>query len=493
MQFLRLFPILLAFGFGIPGFGQTPDSMIMQPNSTMMRRLLSSRSVFQIQTIMRKQRGNIDIGVPMHTNHLYDLYKKSDGLYAHISATGIIYRITEASGGDSVLFRRMDRTTHFGYNINALGFTLNDRLYNFGGYGYWRWNGQLRAYNEGMSEWHIVPLERELPVTNGGPHSFMWLDAGEERLFVLRTLRGNEAVLNDPIRWADTTHYLRLNDLRWFPIGTAPKIEVSNDILRVLVSLDSGLLLQTNGGIEYWNFLRNRVRTIVNDSLRAELLTMEGNHYMWYDAGRFFIGDAHTGKLDSIALSASDFVDTPRTVYLPFESPFGLLAYLVAGGLTTAFFVAWVWKRRRSGSGAPMNRDPGEPLRQDTDIRQVENIPRETMRSVEEVPRSFDPDLFDAVEWSLICLLGQHGLEPGRTTSTQEVNRILGVANKTLDMQKRKRSDVIRAINRKYQLVFPDRTGELIIKERSEQDGRQSEYRINPTEIPQIRDHLPRR
>ena len=115
------------------------------------------------------------------------------------------------------------------------------------------------------------------------------------------------------------------------------------------------------------------------------------------------------------------------------------------------------------------------------------------MRSVEEVPRSFDPDLFDAVEWSLICLLGQHGLEPGRTTSTQEVNRILGVANKTLDMQKRKRSDVIRAINRKYQLVFPDRTGELIIKERSEQDGRQSEYRINPTEIPQIRDHLPRR
>ena len=353
MRFLRRFAFVMTCGFGLSGFGQTPDSMIMQANNPMMRRLLSSRAVFQIQTINRMPRGNIDIGVPMHTNHPFDLYKKRDGLYAHISATGILYRIMEAAGGDSVLFRRMDRTTHFGYNINALGFTLNDRLYNFGGYGYWRWNGQLRAYNEGMREWHIVPLERELPVTNGGPHSFMWMDAGGERLFVLRTLRGNEAVLNDPIRWADTTHYLRLNDLRWVSIGTAPKIEVSNDILRVLVSLDSGLLLQTNGGIEYWNFLRNRVRTLLNDSLRAELLTMLGNHYMWYDAGRFFIGDAHSGKLDSVALNDREFIDTARTVYMPFEPPFGFLTYLGASIMATLIFMGWMWRRARRGAARP--------------------------------------------------------------------------------------------------------------------------------------------
>ena len=109
----------------------------------------------------------------------------------------------------------------------------------------------------------------------------------------------------------------------------------------------------------------------------------------------------------SSALSATDFGDTPRTMYLPFVSPFGLLAYLVAGCLTAAFFVAWVWKRRRSGSGAPMNRDPGEPVRQDTDIRQVENIPRETMRSVEEVTRLSDPDQFTSGKWLIICVFGQ--------------------------------------------------------------------------------------
>jgi hypothetical protein len=70
----------------------------------------------------------------------------------------------------------------------------------------------------------------------------------------------------------------------------------------------------------------------------------------------------------------------------------------------------------------------------------------------------------------------------GKRTNVQEVNRILGVANKTLDMQKRKRSDVIRSVNRKFRLVHPDRSEELILKAKSEMDGRLTDYFVNDSE-----------
>lgn len=65
------------------------------------------------------------------------------------------------------------------------------------------------------------------------------------------------------------------------------------------------------------------------------------------------------------------------------------------------------------------------------------------------------------------------------TTSTDEVNRILGVGNKSVDMQKRKRSDVIRAINEKYQLLYPEAQINLIERAKSDVDARLYEYTIN--------------
>lgn len=487
--FCSLF-VCLYLCHALQGFGQTPDSIVMQPNSPLLRRLLASPNDFQITTILRKGIGNIDIGVPMHTNHPFDLLKKKDGLYAHIGATGIVYRISETAGGDSVMFRRMDRTTHFGYNINAFGFTLDSRIYNLGGYGYWRWNGQLREYNDRMKEWHIIPLSRELPVVQGGSNSFVWLDSSERKVFMSRTMLGNEAVKNDPLKWGDTAYILQLKDMNWVPLGLSPRIEVSNDIELVLASLDSGLLLHTRGGIEYWNYLSNKVRLILNDSIRAELLTQPDNQYMWHEYGYLMIGNAQTGALDSMKIGSDDFFDSGRTVYIPFRRSVGSMTAWIGLLVLGASVFMW-YKRKRLGKPVITNKvsDP-EVVRAGESSAAAEDTDKPSVEEIISTAPALDQDLFDAVEWSLLKLLYQHSQEPGRTTSTQEVNRILGVANKTLDMQKRKRSDVLRSINRKFQLVFPERPGELILKERSEQDGRQSEYRINPTEISIIREFI---
>jgi hypothetical protein len=39
-------------------------------------------------------------------------------------------------------------------------------LYSYGGYGFWRLNGQLRSYNFTDKEWDIVPVNDEI-ISNG--------------------------------------------------------------------------------------------------------------------------------------------------------------------------------------------------------------------------------------------------------------------------------------------------------------------------------------
>ena len=68
-------------------------------------------------------------------------------------------------------------------------------------------------------------------------------------------------------------------------------------------------------------------------------------------------------------------------------------------------------------------------------------------------------------------------------TATDEVNRVLGMASKSGDMQKRKRSDVIRSINAKYRILMPEKDLDLIERVKSDLDARLYEYCITTSEL----------
>jgi hypothetical protein len=95
-------------------------------------------------------------------------------------------------------------------------------------------------------------------------------------------------------------------------------------------------------------------------------------------------------------------------------------------------------------------------------------------------------EVFDAVEQSLLNLLIANGAQMGKRTGTDEVNRILGVSQKSLDMQKRKRSDVIRSINAKYKLIQPMTKMSLVDRVKSDLDARLYEYYLLQDEIEKI-------
>ncbi|MDD2793660.1 MAG: hypothetical protein PHD73_10820, partial [Sediminibacterium sp.] len=116
-------------------------------------------------------------------------------LYALVDGTGIVYESAPFSQeDDSLYFKRLDSTKLIGYNIDCFSFFYNDSLYNLGGYGFWRWNGQLRKFNPVVREWDIEPLNRELPVFNESMHANIWYHQAGQAIWSLASIAGNQAL-----------------------------------------------------------------------------------------------------------------------------------------------------------------------------------------------------------------------------------------------------------------------------------------------------------
>jgi hypothetical protein len=88
---------------------------------------------------------------------------------------------------------------------------------------------------------------------------------------------------------------------------------------------------------------------------------------------------------------------------------------------------------------------------------------------------------FTETEISLIqLLLNAYGAK--QNVEISEINRVLGIKDKNVGLQKKVRSDVINAINDKYIFITQGEIN-LIGSVRKEDDKRFFEYFIVPTEV----------
>lgn len=409
----------------------------------------------------------LDLGIGVYPGNVQHMILSGGRLLVHVSATGLVYAADDLHAPDSIVFRRLDHTTHYGYNFSAYDFSFKDQLYNFGGYGFWRWNGQLRAFNGKMKEWAIIPLNREIPVASLSPDTFMWYDRRTDDLYTLQYIQANEAVRNEEFKMVDSVYVLDLETFSWKALGAHTEhLRNKTANRQKIVEIDSGILMLNQGVIEYFDLPGNRILTLDLPQAKAELLSKVSTKFTWYANGKIYYGLPRTGTIDSVTLTRDMFRDTGMTIYelrATGRNGFWLLIpVLIAGGV----FIYRKRGLRNLPAPTSMTMKPPE------DRPETEPLP---------VKAAALP-VFDEVELSLLRLLTENLRDKGKRTNVQEVNRILGVANKTLDMQKRKRSDVIRSVNRKFRLVHPDRSEELILKAKSEMDGRLTDYFVNDSE-----------
>ena len=388
-------------------------------------------------------------------------------LYIHISASGIMYRCTGNVGTDSLRFDRIDKTEHYGYNINAKTFVHKDRFYNIGGYGFWRWNGQLRFFNDRSADWKIERLNREIPVVLDPPGFPQWKSQNGNQLISLGFVLGRQSEKvpeSERVQSIDSVISLDLDRADWTVLGKLnPALDaLSKSEYTIRSVLDSGLVIDIKENIQYLNLLDNKIYTLSNGDVLNFFYSNIVQKVSWYKDGQLFYTLLGQWQVDSLKISAQDFTFSGEPVYITSNPSITLLSGTVIAVLAIAGF--WFYKRRK---------------------QQVQAVDLKSNTLEASTTRSPYPvkEVFEEIEKALLKLLMDNMTIRNSRTATDEVNRVLGMASKSGDMQKRKRSDVIRSINAKYRMLMPEKDVELIDRVKSELDARLYEYCIATSEL----------
>ena len=381
------------------------------------------------------------------------ILKTSNNLYILIGGTGQVYKAIDTSN-NKIAFTRIDSTTLIGYNYHAINFVYKDTLFSYGGYGFWRTNGQLRYLYNGI-EWNIFKINKELKIDN----KFFYYSDKSNSIFTLNSLNYNE-IINEK---ADNTAYLVKLDLN----------KKSNEVTGIFnskfhftspkyLSISSpnlnGLIIIIERDTYLFDFANNLVYKDTNDKLKiglydqSEKVTTIENAFE-LDNKIYFTTNLND-SLRSFGISMKDFVKEPYTLYTPVGSNFNYYLITIFIFIIALLIFLLIQKKKKQ-------------------IKEVVDI---TL-----VSTHTDEIQFNESEKNLINIIANKSLKD-ETASIDEVNSALGIAKKPLEIQKRIRAQTINHINHKFKVIY-EQESELISRIRMQDDKRYFKYYISKENI----------
>lgn len=403
------------------------------------------------------------------------LMKSKRGLFTTIDGTGRVYKITREDSG--ITFTRIDSTRYFGYNFGSYDFIHNDTLLSFGGYGFWRTNGHLRYFKPDLYGWEVMALNREIPIsiatygitTNGFIKGY-WHDRQHHHLYyVEKNLqqvwdKSNTTVVQQ-VTDSSSVHVLDLKTKNWSTLGKVtleafPIIENA----QCIASLPWGELTiigpRANNTMHVFNYATNTVYRLKRDKASPIISILYGNKdeahtvLSYYKDSTLYLVNTVKEKL-AVPLTLSDFTPLPIDVYTPVKKR---SEWLAMSGLSLGFFISGILLSIMAASVLVVN---GK--------RKLTN--GKTRQSI-----------LDQMEKEFIITLYA---KPNHAMLTDEINYLLGTAKRSMEVQKKQRSDVIKSINEKYRELTRDDKN-LINQERLENDRRLMRYVIHPEQYKKI-------
>jgi hypothetical protein len=379
--------------------------------------------------------------------HRY-INKIGNDVYLTTEGYGEVYKFVDVKN-DYLYLNRIDSTIFSGNNFNSSFFIYNDKIHSFGGYGYWRFNGQLRQFSEGF-EWDIIKLNKEVPLNT----SLSIFDSSSKSLFFVQK------------KYVDESFGVN------YSVSTVNKLDIENRIIENLGSLDveleksiieSPYVVQLNKpfGIvllhqNKWillNLKENKRYELNNGSLVSKLF---GNSYytpdVFYNYKDSIITYSH--KVDSILkfqISERDFKDLLQEAYIKQNNNYTLY-FIILFCFLVITTIVFFYKRKYKKSHAKPPTHTEKPIKAKEDI-------------------------FNQVEKDLIEMIYSVSNSNEQVT-VDHVNKILGLSKKNIEVQKRTRREVINSINYKYKKVS-GRDSDFIQSIRSENDKRYMNYFIS--------------
>ncbi|HVZ55741.1 MAG TPA: hypothetical protein VG870_03700 [Chitinophagaceae bacterium] len=398
------------------------------------------------------------------------LLRGRSGLYAGVNGTGILFRVSDSAG--SLVFDREDSTVYQGHDFYAANFALNDTLFSFGGYGFWRSNGLLRYFDWGAREWDLLPTDKEIPFYKGT----FWLDPQARELYIIGSQFINDGISTTQSDLPNETAVVRKLNLpagRWSELG---KINLPKDDFIFLNSPWGCLIINFKTySIGLLDFTDNQALHLQKRPYErlAQVIKSYGagpDVYFFSDSTLYF-GNTKGNAVDSIQISKNDFhYDKPLMNKGEGRSPVDLFGWLL---IILAFLAAMglLLKKRKTKKNLVYD---------DGSSRNSAETDTHTLRSIKFTGQrvSQSESVYNEFEKQLIRYLLKKGKDEIPVT-VEEFNRQLGLAGKHESIQKKNRNDILNTINQKWQLGYGE-NGPLILRKRSDFDKRSFEYYLNP-------------
>ena len=448
--------------------GQNTDlpNQIFIPKTPFLNKILSLKD---LKTKIFLSPSNIIIPTTgtIFSGTVQELIKSNDSVFILLERSGVVYLLDPVLDSNKTYgFHRLDHTININYNIEANNFLYQNHLYSYGGYGFWRLNGQLRAYNFTDKEWDIVPTNDEI-ISNG----YNWVSKKEGKLFVPfqtimnASIKGTQNSLSSRLY---DSYYLDLNLLEWKKIGSftskAKKLVVDNNITNSFLSTDKGFLFLHNDEAYYFDFLNNKIFKSNNSELNQYLIRRTANNDIFFYNDSLYSYSTSTNSFDQRSLSMKDFGELDFPIW-GLENDYYYLAIALIMVFVLFFFTIKIYRRR---------------VKKKVQQSSLKILKTKTVGEV-----------FVGVELSLIQLLIASANRDSHV-EIAEINHVLGIKDKNIGLQKKVRSEVINTINEKYGIIVNNEI-QLISSIRKEEDKRYYEYFINESELKSIKKILDRK
>jgi hypothetical protein len=399
-----------------------------------------------------------------------NLVKTAEGLFLIPEGTGRVYQWSGDTASGAWI--RIDTTYFTGYNYGALVFNLGKEIYSFGGQGFWNTNGNLRCYNKTSREWNVVYLNQSYPWfrKNYSSQTFFQLDSANKKLYVISAgAQHDQAIQNTGSLKSDgTIMALDLSSGTWEKLGKSDSTEFIT-----LAVTPWGMYVNNTAIID----LKTNKKYVLSNSLKKDwethVLRSTGSHdldIVYAIDSTIYFGD-FSSRLDSIQFRRQDLIEMNEAFYVvekPEKSGSNMMwIAAIAMMVISPVLIHTVWRKKKKESIVTSDVVVSKDLIAET---QPQALP--TFRS------TIQANMLDEQETLLLSFILEQS-KKSELTSIEQLNQLLGLSNRTGEVQKRTRSILITGINEKLQILLGSMEP-IIEKKRSEFDKRSYEYYISP-------------
>ena len=378
------------------------------------------------------------------------LIKTKNSIYIIVEGTGQVYKATDTTK-DSIAFTRNDITKMEGYNCDAIWFAYRDTIFSYGGYGFWRYNGQLRYFRDN-NEWFLTRLNKEFEISS----KLYFYSEKNQAVYSLVATKATEVVYDNHPKEPNIIK-LDLVKKRSEILGKISltmsftksyKVSLQSLNLLMVDLADEAYLLDLENNIVYKNYKKNEK---YEPFVFLDLPGIKTNIFFELDNKIYYSYDLKD-SLHTFEVSMNDFKKEPYPIY---SRPISWVTYTTISFILVILISLLYFIIKRKSKRKELNNSS----------EQEQN----------------NQNGFTALEKELIYSIVDKS-NKNLPTSVEELNTILGISKKPLEYQKRIRTETITQINSKFKELYQQES-DFIERTRGEEDKRFFNYIIRNENI----------